>query len=192
MHERSQKNSHLDTVLYEIDMLRHCALTLPGKREYFEASGCAPARAEYNLGIEGFLIHLRNVLAFFTSRQEKDSDLLINRPQRWAGREIAQREYSDLIKRAKEIDREHGVDESTCYDQISKYLQHCTTFRYERAKNWNIEKLFADINSVLEEFEVRFGSGADAHGIMAGTPANNVDFSTVRRREVVTVEIKSH
>ena len=36
MHERSTKNSHLDTVLYEIDMLRHCATSLHDKKRRAE------------------------------------------------------------------------------------------------------------------------------------------------------------
>ena len=32
LHHRSDKNSHLDTVLYEIDMLRHCSNKLAAKK----------------------------------------------------------------------------------------------------------------------------------------------------------------
>jgi hypothetical protein len=156
MHERSPKNTPIDTVLYEIDMLRHCARTVAAKKAKYENTRSEGAKAEYNLGIEGFLLHLRNVLAFLTNRVEKSTDLGINKPNQWAGRTLEQCSYSDLIKRAKKVDQDHGVDGSTCYEQISKFLQHCTTLRHERAKTWDIEKIFADIDPVVETFVDRF------------------------------------
>src|SRR5205823_2512507 len=112
MHERSLKNNHLDTILYEIDMLRHCACTLDDKKANGDHS--AFDRAEYYLGIEGFLLHLRNVLAFFASRRGLSTDLTLNKPEDWANRSVDPREYSDLAKGVKEIDKAYGED-STCY-----------------------------------------------------------------------------
>src|SRR5690348_17655084 len=115
-----------------------------------------PSRCEYYLGIEGFLLHLRNILAFFTNRKDKASDLIINEPQVWAGKEIDQRQYSDLVKRAREINEAYGERESTCYDQISKFLNHCTTLRHERVKGWEIDAMYVEIEQVVSEFENRF------------------------------------
>src|SRR5664280_2612771 len=110
MHERSPKATPLDTILYEIGMLRHCARTVSDKQAKYEDNRSDAAKAEYNLGIEGFLLHLRNVLAFLTNRVEKSTDLGINKPNQWAGRTLEQRSYSDLIKRAKKVDQDHGLD----------------------------------------------------------------------------------
>jgi hypothetical protein len=48
LHQRSDKNSHLDTVLYEIDMLRHCSNTLVAKKA--KKSESEEAEAEYKAG----------------------------------------------------------------------------------------------------------------------------------------------
>jgi hypothetical protein len=58
LHHRLDKNSRLDTILYEIDMLRHCSKTSAAKK-----ASRSESEEEYNLGIEGLLIHLRNLLA---------------------------------------------------------------------------------------------------------------------------------
>jgi hypothetical protein len=162
LHQRSEKNSHLDTLLYEIDMLRHCERAVRQRVVAVDAPDAK--RADYYLAIEGFLLHLRNLLAFLTNRKSKDTDIIINEPEMWAGRHVDQREYSDLIKACRELDRRCGVladgGPSTCYDEISKYLQHCTTFRYERAKQWPVEEIHAGINPLLEIFEARFAGDA--------------------------------
>src|SRR5215469_14011676 len=100
MHQRSNKNEHLDTILYEIDMLRHCAESISKAKAEEHRSDFAGA--EYYLKIEGFLLHLRNLIAFFTNRKNEPTDLLINEPSVWAGKAIEQRNYSDIIKDAKE------------------------------------------------------------------------------------------
>jgi hypothetical protein len=48
LHQRSDKNSHLDTVLYEIDMLRHSSNTLVAKKA--KKSESEEAEAEYKAG----------------------------------------------------------------------------------------------------------------------------------------------
>jgi hypothetical protein len=78
MHERSEKDRALDTILCEIDMLRYCARTLPEKQAKWRQTDSDADRAEYYLGIQGFLLHLRNLLAFFMSQREKETDLGIN------------------------------------------------------------------------------------------------------------------
>lgn len=68
MHERSPKDSAIDTLLYERDMLRHCAETIDTKKKRFELSRSEEDRAEYYLGIEGFLLHFRNLLGFLINK----------------------------------------------------------------------------------------------------------------------------
>lgn len=153
-HERSPKNRPLDTVLYEIDMLRHCAVVLPSKHD--ARNNSEQAMKEYYVYIEAFLLHLRNLLAFLTNQSSEPADLRINQIGTWLDRAVAPREYSDLIAKAKDVNRRFGTDESTCYDQISKFLQHCTTYRHERGRNWEIEKIFSEVNPILCDFEARF------------------------------------
>jgi hypothetical protein len=160
VHERSQKNNPRDTILYEFDMLRHCAGTLSAKKAIADHSGSDRDGAEYYLGIEGFLLHFRNILAFFTNKRLTNTDLTLDRPEQWAERAVDPHEYGDLTVRSKQLNDKYGVTvnekKSDCYDQISKYLQHCTVLRHERSKKWNIESMFADILPILDDFETRF------------------------------------
>jgi hypothetical protein len=164
IHRRSDKNSHLDTILYEIDMLRHCSKTVTGKKA--RASESDDAQAEYNLVIEGFLIHLRNLLGFFAPGHSMPTDLRLNRPETWSGRStVNPREYSDLIKGAKQFNDRYSEmlsgKKHDCYQLISKFLQHCTPERYDQAvMGWEIDKMFAEIEPILIEFEKRFPPAA--------------------------------
>jgi hypothetical protein len=144
------------TIRYEIKMLRHCNKALDGKRKAYDQQRSEDTKAEFDLCIEGFLLHLRNLLAFFTGRADLDSDLTINRPQLWAGKVISQREYSGLMKAAKKVDKKHGDGKDTCTTLISRHLHHCTTYRYKGAIGWNAEAIFADIDPILQEFEQHF------------------------------------
>ena len=160
MDERSPKCSPMETIQYEIDMFRHCAETLGMKYVASETSGGHSAKAEYYLGIEGALLHLRNLLGFFIPNEKRDrkTDLVIDNG--WANREVEKSELADLIQRAEDVNRIYGMNERTCYDQISKFLQHCTTFRHLEARSWNIEKMLKAMNPILEDFEKRFNHGS--------------------------------
>ena len=191
MHQRSEKNSNLDTILYEIDMLRHCAQSVTQKKAEEQISDFA--RAEYYLAIEGFLLHLRNLLAFFTNRKDEQTDLIINEPRLWAGKDIDQTEYSGLSKLAREINHRYraAADEqtSTCYREISKFLQHCTTLRYERAKEWPIEQMYADMEPVLAEFEGRFAESARKIARVESV-SEGIDNSTATFRTLGALDIE--
>ena len=159
LHKRSDKNSHLDTVLYEIDMLRHCSKTLAAKKA--KASESDESQAEYNLVIEGFLIHLRNLLAFFTTLHSIPSDLLLDHPEVWYEKSLDEKEYSDLRDKIRAFNDNHsemlnGGKKLDCHQLISKFLQHCTPERYEQAIGWDIEKMAAEMEPILADFEKRF------------------------------------
>jgi hypothetical protein len=156
LEQRASKSSHVDTILYEIDMLQQCAKSHPKKRTRLESDSSLEARCEYYVSIEGFLLHVRNLIAFFTNRKDQLTDLIINEPEIWNGRAIDPRQYSDLIKAMKEVDAAFGEGGKSCYDEISKFLMHCTTFRYERMKQWDLEGLTKKIEPILEEFKKRF------------------------------------
>ncbi len=154
--QRATKGSHAHTILYEIDMLRHVASTHIDKRRGADADGSPAAICEYYLSIEGFLFHARNLLAFFTNRKDATTDLIINQPEVWYGKAVDPRNFSDLSKLMKEVDKEFGGDGKSCYDQISKFLLHCTTMRYERLKEWDLEGMYKRMDPILEEFKQRF------------------------------------
>jgi hypothetical protein len=102
-------------------------------------------RAEYYLAIEGFLLHLRNLLAFFMNHGVEPTDMGIHKPNLnlWGdGRKLHPQQYSDLMKRTREINRARGFKNRTLYVQISRFLQHCTTFRYTEPRSWDVGGIF--------------------------------------------------
>ena len=161
MHERSPKSSPMDTLLYEFEMLRHCADTVDAKKMRRDKS--EKDKAEYYLGIEGFLLHFRNVLGFLINKRMRPTDLTINRPDQWANRQVDEGEHRDLTVRAKEIDSKHGLEhggDGTSYQKISWFLQHCTMYRHQLPRQWDIAAMFADIEPLLNEFASRFAPAA--------------------------------
>ena len=58
MYARRPKESHRDTVTYEIEMLDFCLQSLTGKH-YRDGN-------EQALYLEGFLLHYRNLIRFFS------------------------------------------------------------------------------------------------------------------------------
>jgi hypothetical protein len=164
MHERKEKNSAIETILYEIDMLRHCHRTLSSKHALAEKTGSESDRAEYYLCIEGFLLHLRNLLAFFTGRRREGSDLILHDSEQWLGSELNPKAYSDLAKAAKDFDRRHGKRDRLLHDLISKYLQHCTTFRHLTPQAWDITALAQQMDDIAKEFESRFAKQTPSSG----------------------------
>src|SRR5712692_7520036 len=85
MHERSPQETAIDVILYERDLLRHCAKTVDAKREQAQQSPSSENKAEYYLAIEGFLLHFRNLLGFFINRGHQKTDLTLLRSEKWAG-----------------------------------------------------------------------------------------------------------
>jgi hypothetical protein len=83
MHERSPKETAIDVILYERDLLRHCANTVDAKREQAQQSPLSENKAEYYLAIEGFLLHLRNLIGFFINKRMEPTDLTLDRSQQW-------------------------------------------------------------------------------------------------------------
>jgi hypothetical protein len=157
MHERSPKSSAINTLLYERDMLRYCAETIDTKQKRFQQSKSDEDAAEYYLGIEGFLLHFRNLLGFFINKGPKSTDLTIDHPERWAdGKPVDESVCRKLTKSAKKVNQDHGLDGGDCYQKISWFLQHCTVYRHRQPRNWDIDRMFADIRPVLDEFVTNF------------------------------------
>jgi hypothetical protein len=64
MYERTSKDTHLDTIWYEMDMLEF---------SYKEFKQKTPPQQspQWNLLIEGFLLHYRNLIQFFSGSEER-------------------------------------------------------------------------------------------------------------------------
>ena len=132
MHERSPKSSAMDVLLYEREMLQHCAETVNGKQARFIQSLSDDA-AEYYLGIEGFLLHFRNLLGFFINKGSQPTDMTISKTTSWAnGMVVDQTITKGLTERAQKVNERHGLGPGDCYRKISWFLQHVTTHRHQR------------------------------------------------------------
>ena len=194
MHERSPKNSAIDTLLYERDMLRHCAETIYAKRQRFQKNfSDEDAVCEYYLGIEGFLLHFRNLLGFFInkgSRSTDSTDLTIARTTSWSnGRPVDERITEELTKRAGIVNQSHGLGKGDCYRKISWFLQHCTTHRHQETRSWDIERMFADIESVLDDFVKHFVSSTDR--IKIAVPYQKTHSTSTITKAVIPAAVSS-
>jgi len=85
------------------------------------------ALGECNLGIEGFLIHLRNPIAFFTTKHSlKGSDLRFGSPRGLVWKALDETKYSDLRDQVQALNAgysetfKNANTPSDCYDLISK------------------------------------------------------------------------
>lgn len=144
MFERTQKQSHLDTVRYEIDMLRFCSESLSTDK-----SMSIPTK---NLFIEGFLLHYRNLIRFFSGNNHRagnanrTADLSTSAAPVWALRELSKSEIDEMQRPAIALDDKY-------FEVISQYLQHCTERRYKEPKDWNIELMESELKPISDTFE---------------------------------------
>lgn len=134
---RRKKLSHLDTILYEIDMLEYCYGRL--------LNGRFSDEPEYFLCIEGFLLHYRNLIQFFGNRH----DLKAGEPDVWSPKKLSETELSS-IQDPKPFERHNG--------QISQYLSHCTKSRADRDREWNHVAMYKEIGPLLRKFNEIFPS----------------------------------
>jgi hypothetical protein len=141
MYSRS-KETHLDAIGYEIQMLRFC-------REQIQAQPSPPDARAMSLHIEGFLIHFRNLIRFFSGKRPRPYDLSTADPETWAGRLLTNDEIMLFQVAAECLDEDY-------YQAISKYLQHCTALPQKGEHEWNIDGMFEEIAPLVREFERRF------------------------------------
>jgi hypothetical protein len=144
-YSRTEKESHLDTVHYEISMLKFCGNEL-------EKIPPENQRATFNVFLECFLLHYRNILEFLSGEHHREarkagetSDLSTADPMPWAGRELRAEELQAFQAPAKIIDEKYFLD-------ISQYLQHCTERRFEGSRFWNYREMFAELEPAILAF----------------------------------------
>ena len=146
MYARPRKGSHLETVKYEIDMLRFCL-------ERLRADSKQRDQGEVNLLIEGFLLHYRNLLEFFSGVHHRSDDDLSTRAARvWAERELTGEELAVMQAPAIVLDTQY-------FQVISKYLQHCTEQRHLADRGWDIDGMYEQVHPILSAFEKSFLGG---------------------------------
>jgi len=143
MYARRPKESHRDTVTYEIEMLGFCARRV--------TRGENAEENDRNVYLEAFLLHYRNLIRFFSGEHHREDkeDLSTANSTAWAGRELTPAEVAAIKEPAKALDSKYHQD-------ISKYLQHCTRARFDRDRAWDVELMLREIDPVITEFERAF------------------------------------
>ena len=137
LYERRPKESHLDTVTYEIGMLSFCFNKLPLGRS-------CETNDEY-LYLEGFLLHYRNLLEFFSGKRKKRGNMNIANSRSWAPRELRPTEIAAIVPAAMELDNKH-------YKNVSRYLQHCTLYRHRQRMSWDVAEMKDGIDPIIDAF----------------------------------------
>ena len=135
---RREKDSHRDTVSYEIDMLRFCAWR-------WSLAETRPASDRFLL-LEGLLLHYRNLIRFFSGNKARRGDLSTANLKEWAGRDLNKAAIEALKEPALVLDIKY-------FNDISKYLAHCTLLRREPGKSWDVKTMLSEIAPIIAEFE---------------------------------------
>ena len=100
---------------------------------------------EYNLCLEGFLLHYRNLIEFFASH---GANLRADNPEEWSPRSLSWAELDSI----QNVDLYH-------YDRdISQYLSHSDKNRAEGAIHWKPVEMYKEIEPLLENFRTLFPS----------------------------------
>lgn len=161
MYSRQMKSSHLDTVAYEIDMLRFSLMRL----------GQAPptwVARDKDVYIEAFLLHYRNLVRFFSGNEHRSNDLSMKkRRSDWAGRDVTDEEAAKYRQEAAPLDEKY-------FKTISVYLQHCTSERMI-IKEWPFSDMYNEIQPLVNAFEMDFlkrSPSSMAHGNVANSTAS--------------------
>lgn len=168
---RPDKLTHLETIFYEIDMLRYSASKLESRGDWERWSF-----------LECFLLHFRNLLEFFGSKKKREDDLSVSAPQRfWPNREIPLEKLKEL-QRNDLWEQYEGRGDGRA-DTISRYLQHCTEQRVE-VKSWNIQEMLRDITPLVDGLEDLLPSKQRRWGQppKSASTLSRTDFSTATIR----------
>lgn len=143
MHSTPSKKSNRGTVTYEIEMLKFCFQGL--HKVGTKGDG------ERNLYLEGFLLHFRNLVRFLSGKHHREDkgDTSLARPAMLTDGELVTDQIDSIRAHAAVIDDKY-------FEDISRFLQHCTLARGGAGKEWNLDQMFNEISPVIEEFERAF------------------------------------
>jgi len=135
---RPPKQNHVETILYEIDMLDHCFGRL--------GEGRQGKGKDYYLCVEGFLLHYRNLIEFFGNHGELKARV----PEEWAPRR--------RLSRAEVTSIQNPALYKKYRSPISRYLNHCSKIRAEEGKGWKHVEMYKEIEPLLQNFRKLFPS----------------------------------
>lgn len=143
---RPQKLDHIDTIRYEIDMLRFTVKRL-AKRKLTDRDAW--------VYLEAFLLHYRNLIEFLGKDKPSDSDLHVTTI--WGLMNVAApANLNEIFAKGKELLSKYERKGDHPEGRISQYLSHCTTKRTD-AKDWEVSVMFNEIEPWLCEVEKYLG-----------------------------------
>ena len=102
---------------------------------YYLTAANVPAK----IGEDGYL------LEFFSGKRERRDDMNIANSRSWAIRELRPAEIAAIAEPAKVLDSKYHQD-------ISRYLQHCTLFRYRHKMSWNAAEMKRGLDPIIDAF----------------------------------------
>jgi len=144
---RPKKLNHIDTVRYEIDMLRYAANRLAEQKL---------TEREAWVYLEAFLLHYRNLIEFLGKETASQTDLHVTTI--WQLANLAPpTKLHEIHTDGKVLWTRYEPKDSQGGGRISQYLQHCTTKRID-AKDWEVATMMNEIEPLLCELEKSLGA----------------------------------
>jgi hypothetical protein len=168
---RPEKLTHAQTMLYEIDMLRHTLKRLSENRWQTEMDKW--------VCLESFLVHFRNLIEFFGHNAPRTDDLHITKPG-YFWQDLTAQPSGNILARLHRNDLWQKYESRQ--DKISKYLHHCTETRID-SKAWPIGEMYADIAKLIDEFERLLPSKRRTWN----APSGNLNSSSLESASTATV-----
>lgn len=139
---RPPKLSHIDTVHYEIYMLRHAISRLAGQ---------TLTERDAWVYLEAFLLHYRNLIEFLGKENPRPTDLHVTTIWNFVGLP-APANLNQIHTDGKVLWAKYEPSDDQGGGRISQYLQHCTTKRID-AKDWAVVTMMEEIEPLLGELE---------------------------------------
>jgi hypothetical protein len=143
---RPKKLDHVDTIHYEIDMLRFAASKL--------ALETLTERDAW-VYLEAFLLHYRNLIEFFGKDNASSTDLHVTNIWQIEGLPVPTN-VNQIHQNGQALWAKYEPSDAQGGGRISQYLQHCTIKRID-AKDWEVSAMMNDIEPLLTQIEPHLG-----------------------------------
>jgi len=142
---RPAKLDHIDTIQYEISMLRFAAMRLAEQKL---------TERDAWVYLESFLLHFRNLIEFLGKDRPTATDLHVTTI--WALTSLTPpARLNGIYADGKLLLAKYEPSDAAGGGRISQYLQHVTTKRID-AKEWEVSTMMNEINPLLIEIEQSF------------------------------------
>ena len=154
---RPNKLDHADTIRYEIYMLRFSFRRL--------TEGALTERNAW-VYLESFLLHYRSLIDFLGTDKPSKTDLHITNI--WKLLSLPEpTNLNQIYAKGKILRARYEPADAKGGGRISQYLHHCTTKRID-FKDWEVSKMYSEIETLLSEVERHLGPHA---GILDVVPS---------------------